>query len=169
MGGGSIRPDAASSAGTHLHQRQRTDQMSITLSDTRSIEISLLLLLQIPVLPSSFVSLFDSTPGPNGNSSNSRAEARQWLLKHSSGDISSAEQMAFRAWLESSAENQRAFDDLQLMWTELDQVSDQVLAQHGDIPASRPTRLWAVAASVLVTALFAGLLWQSPRTGDFPI
>ncbi|MEH6592990.1 MAG: FecR family protein [Halioglobus sp.] len=103
----------------------------------------------------------------NGNSSNSRAEARQWLLKHSSGDISSAEQMDFRAWLESSSENQRAFDDLQLMWSELDQVSDQVLAEHGDIPASRPTRTWAVAASVLVTALFAGLLWQW-QGGDMP-
>ncbi len=109
----------------------------------------------------------------NGNSSDSRAEARQWLLKHSAGDISSADKMAFRVWLASSVENQRAFDDLQLLWTEMDQVSDQVLAQHGDVPASKPTRFWAVAASVLVTALFAGLLWQwqggaVPAENPFP-
>ncbi|MEH6583294.1 MAG: FecR domain-containing protein [Halioglobus sp.] len=108
----------------------------------------------------------------NGSSGTSRAEARQWLLKHSSGDISSTEEMAFRVWLESSAENQRSFDDLQLLWSEFDQVSDQVLAQHGDVPASMPTRLFAVAATLLVTALFAGLLWQwqggSMRAGSTP-
>lgn len=111
--------------------------------------------------------------GVNVSSSNSRAEAQQWLLKHSAGDISSADQMAFRVWLASSVENQGAFDDLQLLWTEMDLVSDQVLAQHGNVPAKMPTRFWAVAASVLITALFVGLLWQwqggaVPTENPFP-
>ena len=103
----------------------------------------------------------------SANGEDRQAEARHWLLKFSSGDSGSADKIEFLSWLKSSPENQLAFDELQQLWGEMEQVSDQVLDSYGDIPAvKRPARFWAIAASFVVSALILGLLWQWQGVGS---
>ncbi|MBN7797305.1 FecR family protein [Parahaliea mediterranea] len=105
-----------------------------------------------------------------------RAQARDWLLRMSSGEAGEADYAALRAWLEASPEHARAFESVCRLWGELDLAREAVLrterAATGE-PAPPPEQRlpvqrwrWALAASVVLALLFAGAaqLFTDPTT-----
>ena len=56
-----------------------------------------------------------------------RQEARDWLLRMSSGLAGEADHAALRKWLEASPAHQRAFADLCQLWGELDLAREAML------------------------------------------
>ena len=89
----------------------------------------------------------------------SRVEARRWLLKFSSGEITAKEKAAFVAWLAASEENRRHFGQLRQLWGELDQVSAEMLAAYDSPPVPLWRRPRALAAS-FAAAMLCAAFWQ---------
>lgn len=88
------------------------------------------------------------------------SEARGWLVRLNSGQISRAELQRFYAWRELSPAHRRAFEHERAFWQQLGQIGDDGRMASPNAPLwSRRRFLWgSAAAAVAMTATPS--LWQ---------
>ncbi len=103
--------------------------------------------------------------------------AGRWSLRIFEGDLSSAQEAEFDAWLAKDPENALAFEKVSSAWKAVDDVAyspnivalrGEALAFAGRRPPQRPllAKGWArwAAAAVLLMAVVGGLTWRSMPT-----
>ncbi|MBY9068492.1 FecR domain-containing protein [Hyphomonas sp. WL0036] len=101
-------------------------------------------------------------------------EARAWVARLASGDITAETDGAFRAWLNASAHNRSAFVQANGLWDNLVDVDavETLLATRGDVLSARRVSLsrraftGAAAAALLASAAAVGLMAVMPAPVD---
>lgn len=108
------------------------------------------------------------------------AQAKHWLLRLHSGDMSSLDQQAFERWYQQDSTHQQEYARLSVFWQELDLIAEEVLADYGQDshpvaapgPASasmhwplRPVA-WIAASLLLIMVLFGAqqLTWSTANS-----
>jgi transmembrane sensor len=89
-------------------------------------------------------------------------EAADWLQRLDQNEVSDEELQAWFDWRAQSAENERAFEEMQDLYLALREapaVEKQALRRIGQAPRNRYARLtWGLAAGLLM-ACVAGVIW----------
>lgn len=88
-------------------------------------------------------------------------EARDWVVRLSSGAMTPAEHARFRQWLDASAVNRAAFESEQAFWQDLDVLREDFATTRS---RRRLARAWrhgrtALAATGLVAVCLFAVLW----------
>src|SRR5580692_3891751 len=89
-------------------------------------------------------------------------EAADWLQRLDQNEVSDEELQAWFDWRAQSADNERAFEEMQDLYLALREApaeEKQALRRIGQSPRNRYARLtWGLAASLLM-AFVAGVIW----------
>ncbi|MFC7378911.1 FecR family protein [Brevundimonas sp. GCM10030266] len=106
-------------------------------------------------------------------------QAQGWFVRLNGADASEAEWLAFQDWLEADDAHRLAYDRVEQLWVELDEVPASILPANEDFPVKRPARRlnWlypavgiaaAVALAVGVWPMFTAGETVTYTTGDAP-
>ncbi|HEY9130500.1 MAG TPA: FecR domain-containing protein [Dyella sp.] len=95
------------------------------------------------------------------SSSDLRSQAQAWLLHLTSGQATSDDAEAFRAWLASSEEHERAFIEARLLWDGLGAAAASTRRQDSRAPRRRPQRVLPDSPKLSRRAFLGGALAAS--------
>ncbi len=100
-----------------------------------------------------------------------QGKALAWFTRLNSGDATAAEFDAFRSWMAEAAENRRAYQALETLWSDLDVVGDPRSAPAGrraPVPSGRrmSRRGLLMAGAAGATAAAAAVILALPAADD---
>jgi transmembrane sensor len=65
-------------------------------------------------------------------------QAQGWFVRLNDADASEAEWLSFQDWLEADDAHRLAYDRVEQLWIELDEIPASILPANEDFPAARP-------------------------------
>lgn len=93
----------------------------------------------------------------NGTPDNIKTQASAWWVRMDSGTMDGNEQAQFEAWVNANPAHRQAFDQVNLIWQELDAIKDRLAAAMPP-PARKPSRFnpwqWGTALLAAIYLLF---------------
>ncbi|WP_020186195.1 FecR domain-containing protein [Methylopila sp. 73B] len=92
-------------------------------------------------------------------------EARDWLVRLTSGDVGEADMASFRAWRDALSENSRAFAREAAFWRQLEMLGGGRLEPHAVPTVARSVGRRAVLAGGGALALAGAAAVAAPRLG----
>jgi transmembrane sensor len=104
----------------------------------------------------------------DSNRSSAAAEAADWYARLRAQDLTEMDGLRFRAWLGGSAENRREFEALERVWRGIGALEqspamrhtrDAIIARRREAARPRARRMWAIAATTLLTLAAGSWYW----------